>query len=83
MVLRGCDPLLYQYVDSGENALPRMVSPTNRCWYGISTLSAIAIIMMKEFIRRCERTCAAGSADQRVMRFGGGELDCAHDFGTE
>lgn len=46
VVLRGCDPLLYQYVDGG-GFLPRMGSPTSRCvWCGISTLSVTAIIMM-------------------------------------
>lgn len=58
VVLRGCDPLLYQYVDGG-GSLPRMVSPTNRCaWYGISTLSAIAIIMMKNLFA-VVNACAA------------------------
>ncbi len=62
VVLRGCDPLLYQYVDNMSMAaasLPRMVSPTNRCaWYGISTLSAIAIIMMKNLFA-VVNACAA------------------------
>lgn len=40
-------------------SLPRMVSPTNRCaWYGISTLSAIAIIMMKNLFA-VVNACAA------------------------
>lgn len=58
VVLRGCDPLLYQYVDAAAS-LARMVSPTNRCaWYGISTLSAIAIIMMKNLFA-VVNACAA------------------------
>lgn len=45
VVLRGCDPLLYQYVDGG-GFLPRMGNLTSRCvWCGISTLSVTVIIM--------------------------------------
>lgn len=45
VVLRNCDPLLYQYVDGG--ALPHMVNPTNRCVsFGISMPNVIAIITM-------------------------------------
>ena len=43
VVLRGCDPLLYQYVDGGV-FLRRTGSPANRCaWCGTSTPSATAI----------------------------------------
>lgn len=46
VVLRGCDPLLYQYVDGGGFS-PRMGSPVNKCgWFGISMPNDIAIIMM-------------------------------------
>ena len=45
VVLRGCDPLLYQYV---EGSSPRTDSPASRCvWWGISTTSATAITTMK------------------------------------
>lgn len=45
VVLRGCDPLLYQYVDGG-GFLPRTGSPANRCaWCGISMPSATVTIM--------------------------------------
>lgn len=45
VVLRGCDPLLYQYVDGG-GFLPRTGSPANRCgWSGISMPSATVTIM--------------------------------------
>lgn len=44
VVLRNCDPLLYQYVDGG---LYLMVNPTNRCVsFGISMPNVIAIITM-------------------------------------
>lgn len=43
-VLRGCDPLLYQYVD-GAGFSPLMVSRASRCgWSLISGQSAILII---------------------------------------
>ncbi len=45
VVLRNCDPLLYQYVDGG--LLPHMANPTNRCVsFGISMPNVIAIITM-------------------------------------
>ncbi len=52
VVLRGCDPLLYQYVDGGGFFLPRMGSPANRCgWCGISTPSVtVTITMMNLFV---------------------------------
>lgn len=47
VVLRGCDPLLYQYVDGGGSS-PRTDSPASRCvWWNISTTSATAITTMK------------------------------------
>ncbi|STP40683.1 universal stress protein B [Escherichia coli] len=46
VVLRNCDPLLYQYVDGG-GFLPHMANPTNRCVsFGISMPNVIAIITM-------------------------------------
>ncbi len=52
VVLRGCDPLLYQYVDGGGFFLPRTGSPANRCgWCGISMPSAtVTITMMNLFV---------------------------------
>lgn len=45
VVLRNCDPLLYQYVDGGAFYL--MANPTNRCVsFGISMPNVIAIITM-------------------------------------
>lgn len=79
VVLRGCDPLLYQYVDGGgfftthgqPNKQVRLV------WY---------IYAQRYRDHHDEELFAVVtrappvSADQRVMRFGGGELDCAHDL---
>ncbi len=46
VVLRNCDPLLYQYVDGG-GFLPHMANQTNRCVsFGISMPNVIAIITM-------------------------------------
>lgn len=46
VVLRGCDPLLYQYVDGGGFLL-RMGSRANRCaWSGTFMPNVIAIITM-------------------------------------
>lgn len=58
VVLRGCDPLLYQYVDGG-GFFTTHGQPNKQCaWYGISTLSAIAIIMMKNLFA-VVNACAA------------------------
>lgn len=47
VVLRGCDPLLYQYVDGG-GFFTHMVSLTNKYgWCGTSTLNVTVITTMK------------------------------------
>jgi hypothetical protein len=75
VVLRGCDPLLYQYVDGG-GFLPRMGSPANRCaWSGTSMPSATAIITMMNLFVAASGTSAV-YPDQRPVRPGGGEPDC-------
>lgn len=46
VVLRNCDPLLYQYVDGG-GFFTSHTNPTNRCVsFGISMPNVIAIITM-------------------------------------
>lgn len=47
VVLRNCDPLLYQYVDGGGFFTLTFTNPTNRCVsFGISMPNVIAIITM-------------------------------------
>lgn len=47
VVLRNCDPLLYQYVDGGGFFTSQLTNPTNRCVsFGISMPNVIAIITM-------------------------------------
>ncbi len=58
VVLRGCDPLLYQYVDGG-GFLPRMASPASRsALCGISTGNVISIIMTTNLFAAAN-ACAA------------------------
>lgn len=58
VVLRGCDPLLYQYVDGGGFFTTHGQPNKQVRLYGISTLSAIAIIMMKNLFA-VVNACAA------------------------
>ncbi|CAK5456209.1 Universal stress protein B [Escherichia coli] len=47
VVLRNCDPLLYQYVDGGGFFTSHGTNQTNRCVsFGISMPNVIAIITM-------------------------------------
>ena len=54
MVLRGCDPLLYQYVDGG-GFLRRTGNPANRCVWWYIYAQRYRDHHDDEFIRRCER----------------------------
>ena len=80
VVLRNCDPLLYQYVDGGgfftshgqPNKQVRLV------WYIYA--QRYRDHHDDEFIRRCERVRPAVYSDQRIVWSGGGQPDCIDDL---
>ncbi|STB46641.1 universal stress protein UspB [Citrobacter koseri] len=83
VVLRGCDPLLYQYVDGGgfftshgqPNKQMRLV------WYIYA--QRYRDHHDDEFIRRCERVSRPVHPHQRIMRSGADQYGCAVDLALE
>ncbi len=80
VVLRGCDPLLYQYVDGGGffTSHGQPSKQMRLVWYIYA--QRYRDHHDDEFIRRCERVRRQFILTQRPVRPGGGEPDCADDL---
>lgn len=80
VVLRGCDPLLYQYVDGGGffTSHGQPSKQMRLVWYIYA--QRYRDHHDDEFIRRCETCSSPVYPDQRPVRPGGGEPDCADDL---
>ena len=76
VVLRNCDPLLYQYVDGG---LYLTCWQTEHVSFGISMPNVIAIITMMNLFAAVSG-CVGSYSDQRIVWSGGGQPDCIDDW---